>query len=298
LIYILPIILVILRYVYFFKFAGGFTGLSNEFSVCYQFHVNSAKDVGKYIKVSMTTELLYIVLSPLLFFLLLFLPIILLIAIILLPFIFLTLGFKALSPTFKELKRLNLYFDQFTNWLLYSRYIMVVSVFSSLYGTFRFIEAIVEGFLTGYFDVSFLLWFLIAAITALLGYICFVGGFFCLSNNVMKIRLTQISTFSQNGLGSRISPITPKLDQSKKEEVVYAYDGSLIAFKENINHENPNNMILEVRDTQIDRANPLNTSMATTINQPVVKYCPRCEQETTLILDFAIIAEHLLAIKN
>ena len=252
---IFPIVLVIFRYIFFFKLAGGFNDLSTELSFYYNFHTNSAKDVSKYIKASMFSEMIIAFISPFLFLLLFFLPsfTFVLLILILLPFIFLTLGFKALSSTFDQLKQMNLFYDQFTNWLLYSRYIIIISVFSGVFGSIKMISAILEGFLTGYFDASFLIWFLIASISALLGYIFFVGGFYALSNNAKKIGPTGGTAGMQSSFVYPINLRTGNLNPSMSEEVVYADNETKIAFKKNPASGNPKSMVLEVRDKKLTR---------------------------------------------
>jgi len=259
---IFPIVLVIFRYIFFFKLAGGFNDLSTELSFYYNFHTNSAKDVSKYIKVSMFSEMIIAFISPFLFLLLFFLPsfTFVLLILILLPFIFLTLGFKALSSTFDQLKQMNLFYDQFTNWLLYSRYIIIISVFSGVFGSIKMISAILEGFLTGYFDASFLIWFLIASISALLGYIFFVGGFYGLSSDAQKIGLTFRTSIMQSNFVQQNNLRTGSLNPAISEEVVYTDNDTKIAFKKNPTSENPNSMVLEVRDKKIDQVNPLNAN--------------------------------------
>ncbi len=279
---IFPIVLVIFRYIFFFKLAGGFNDLSTELSFYYNFHTNSAKDVSKYIKVSMFSEMIIAFISPFLFLLLFFLPsfTFVLLILILLPFIFLTLGFKALSSTFDQLKQMNLFYDQFTNWLLYSRYIIIISVFSGVFGSIKMISAILEGFLTGYFDASFLIWFLIASISALLGYIFFVGGFYGLSSDAQKIGLTFRTSIMQSNFVQQNNLRTGSLNPAISEEVVYTDNDTKIAFKKNPTSENPNSMVLEVRDKKIDQVNPLNANRNAyrnvIPNRPLFKYCPNC----------------------
>ncbi|UJG44991.1 MAG: zinc ribbon domain-containing protein [Candidatus Heimdallarchaeum endolithica] len=279
---IFSIVLVIFRYIFFFKLAGGFNDLSTELSFYYNFHTNSAKDVSKYIKVSMFSEMIIAFISPFLFLLLFFLPSFsfILLILILLPFIFLTLGFKVLSSTFDQLQQMNLFYDQFTNWLLYSRYIIIVSVFSSVFGTIKMTSAISEGLLTGYFDTSFLIWFLIASISALLGYIFFVGGFYALSNDAKKIGFTGGTAGMQNSFVHPTNLRTGNLNPSMSEEVVYADNETKIAFKKNPASGNPKSMVLEVRDKKIDQVNPLNAKRNTyrnaIPNRPLFKYCPNC----------------------
>jgi len=284
---IFPIILVIFRYIFFFKLAGGFNDLSTELSFYYNFHTNSAKDVSKYIKVSMFSEMIIAFISPFLFPLIFFLPsfTFILLILILLPFIFLTLGFKALSSTFDQLKQMNLFYDQYTNWLLYSRYIIIISVFSSVFGSIKMISAILEGFLTGYFDASFLIWFLIAGISALIGYIFFVGGFYGLSSDAKKIGLTFGTSTMQSSFVQPNNLRTDNPNPAISEEVIYADNETRIAFKKNPTSGNPNSMVLEVRDKKIDQVNPLNANRNNANrnayrnvipNRPLFKYCPNC----------------------
>jgi len=214
---ILPLALYVVRILYIFKLANSFTELSKLFYYDPAFQRNRIKSVSKFIRLGMISEIITIVISPILFVIIFFVSVFLSSIIFFLPNIFFLIGFLGISKTFDQLKEINLYTGKFRNWLLYSQITFIITSMLSMYGGVKMWTSILIWGLSGeeVLDDSFLIWFLIAGILVSLGYVLNTVGFFKLGTEMRKIH---ISNENSDFAKSRINTINPQKVENQPSE--------------------------------------------------------------------------------
>ncbi|MHA1417089.1 MAG: hypothetical protein ACTSRR_12640 [Candidatus Heimdallarchaeaceae archaeon] len=179
--------LVVFKSIYFFKLSRGYDYLASEFSSVENLQTSATKDVSKYIKIGVISELVLTFLFPLAIFAVFLLPFFL--SIFLVPFIFLTLGFMEIKRLFSLLSKHQFYNGEFTNLILYSRTGVVAAFFLYAYGGVKFLEEMITEAFTGTFNDSFLIWILIAGIILFISQVLLAKGFYNLSKETHNITI-------------------------------------------------------------------------------------------------------------